>query len=455
MGKQFVWVVLFLITLLGGCSKDEVAESPAEESQSDSYWDLFPDINPDDFKEGSLRVANSSGAGYWFTGIKDEKFWIGLFSDDQTDGYAKLLDEWMADEKLEPSIKQIGVASPLSTNFGYVTYGCFVNYEIESSLDGEKIYVMVLKDNAVEYWETDLLEDFPSPQYFCLGDQYIYLDKEYYLGDRDNDKRLYDIEGKLIADDLSSLITEDTTYISYFNGDKLSILIGDSKIVNIWSTSDSFDRNRRYHVGYGEYEEFYINDVAFDYFNPVTRTDWGFIIAPHYNGQYSPDLFLLNDRKIHCIRNIDHWDFWYDNSILAYQPRTITNTDKEHCLVLSPKGEILAEFEDCNFGDSYMVERICQEPCSYVDIIKVIRADTWVDSTVVSVEKYDLQNQNSVWKVNIDALGSSSIKDKFVASILEKNKDNWTMEVSVTSFDGKTKTVKFSLDINTGEISYL
>ena len=42
--------------------------------------------------------------------------------------------------------------------------------------------------------------------------------------------------------------------------------------------------------------------------------------------------------------------------------------------------------------------------------------------------------QENIWSVNIDALGSSSVNDRFTTEILEQNKNSWIMEATVTSF---------------------
>lgn len=62
--------------------------------------------------------------------------------------------------------------------------------------------------------------------------------------------------------------------------------------------------------------------------------------------------------------------------------------------------------------------------------------------------------QENIWSVNIDALGSSSVNDRFATEILEQNKNSWIMEATVTSFDGKSKKAKLELNIETGEITY-
>ena len=102
-----------------------------------------------------------------------------------------------------------------------------------------------------------------------------------------------------------------------------------------------------------------------------------------------------------------------------------------------------------------MLETLCYQPSSYSSIIKVTRARSWADYTVVSIDNYNLVKQENIWSVNIDALGPSSVNDRFTTEILEQNKNSWIMEATVTSFEGKIKKAKFKLNIETGEITYL
>lgn len=125
------------------------------------------------------------------------------------------------------------------------------------------------------------------------------------------------------------------------------------------------------------------------------------------------------------------------------------------CLVISQEGEKVTEFEENGLDDDFMLETLCSRPSSYSSIIKVTRARNWADYTVVSIDNYDLVKQENIWSVNIDALGSSSVNDRFTTEILEQNKNSWIMEATVTSFDGKSKKAKFELNIETGEITYL
>ena len=125
------------------------------------------------------------------------------------------------------------------------------------------------------------------------------------------------------------------------------------------------------------------------------------------------------------------------------------------CLVISQEGEKVTEFEENGLDDDFMLETLCYQPSSYSSIIKVTWARSWADYTVVSIDNYNLVKQENIWSVNIDALGPSSVNDRFTTEILEQNKNSWIMEATVTSFEGKIKKAKFKLNIETGEITYL
>ena len=90
-----------------------------------------------------------------------------------------------------------------------------------------------------------------------------------------------------------------------------------------------------------------------------------------------------------------------------------------------------------------------------MNIIRLMHARMWADYTVVTIDKYDLESKNSLWSVNVDALGECAVNSKFVAKVLGKDKNIWTMEVSVISFEGQEKISNFKLNTDTGEIIYL
>ena len=78
-----------------------------------------------------------------------------------------------------------------------------------------------------------------------------------------------------------------------------------------------------------------------------------------------------------------------------------------------------------------------------------MHARMWADYTVVTIDKYDLESKNSLWSVNVDALGECAVNSKFVAKVLGKDKNIWTMEVSVISFEGQEKISNFKLNTET------
>ena len=84
-----------------------------------------------------------------------------------------------------------------------------------------------------------------------------------------------------------------------------------------------------------------------------------------------------------------------------------------------------------------------------------MHARMWADYTVVTIDNYDLESKNSLWSVNVDALGECAVNSKFAAKVLGKDKNIWTMEVSVISFEGQEKISNFKLNTDTGEIIYL
>ena len=286
--------------------------------------------------------------------------------------------------------------------------------------------------------------------------QKIIVYYDHFIAEKNNKKTMMDNDGKILHEDIEIYEKNDSAFVSYFDKDKLgiSLLNEQEGILEEWIMSENFDKDRKYHLGYGDYLEYHINKV---YISQVNSTKWGYVITPNYitdkEESYTDDILLLNNKKVYCVQNVSSWESWYNNSILIW-PLYQTN-DMNKCLVISQEGEKVTEFEENDLDDDFMLETLCSQPSSYSSIIKVTRARNWADYTVVSIDNYDLVKQENIWSVNIDALGSSSVNDRFTTEILEQNKNSWIMEATVTSFDGKSKKAKLELNIETGEITYL
>ena len=476
--------MLLCMYCLTGCGEEEVEipnDSIIDEGNKETnpLFEIYHFKDTSNFKPGSLRQANHSHEGIWISGIKNGKAWIGLFNDNDQNQ----LDEWIGKEDLPNNILQIGIAPPIKTDWGYYSAAMMSNKEISAYV--EEHAVAVFDDNHVSIWNTGIKgnectniniepvqnyfivkPDFANFEYFenlyslegkviISRAQKIIVYYDHFIAEKNNKKTMMDSDGKILHEDLEIYEKNVSAFISYFDKDQLgiSLLNEQEGILEEWIMSENFDKDRKYHLGYGDYLEYHINKV---YISQVNSTKWGYVITPNYitdkEESFTDDILLLYNKKVYCVQNVSSWESWYNNSILIW-PLYQTN-DMNKCLVISQEGEKVTEFEENGLDDDFMLETLCSQPSSYSSIIKVTRARNWADYTVVSIDNYDLVKQENIWSVNIDALGSSSVNDRFTTEILEQNKNSWIMEATVTSFDGKSKKAKFELNIETGEITY-
>lgn len=436
--------------LFVGCGSDE--EDDLIELEGETIINIFDICHFNDttgFKENSIRYANISDAGIWITGIKNKKLWIGLFNDESYEQ----LDEWIDSEELPENKKQIGIASPVLADWGYATYGFATNENINSgfSWENEKGYIYLLKDGNIKTVDLDISLVGGEEPNLSVSKNDLYIKN---LKAGKNCLIYFDGEFKIL-DDVSFYQMGDTLITGFIENEKLGFrLVGEN-----WMSETVFDRHRKYHIGYGEYNEYQIDNFEIRSISPM---EWGYVIVPTYytqeGGIHTNDVIFLSDKSVYCYPYVHSPQKWYNNSILVRQNGSVTNSSKDLYIVLNSKAEKIVSFEYSNWGNDNMMKRLFQSACSYTNLLKIRMAASWASTTVILIENYDCVTNETTWSNNLEYEGEELLvatDDKVEVNLLEQDKNVWTFLIDTYDYSGAHKAIKFQVNADNGEITYL
>lgn len=416
--RKLLGVFALLVMLVVGCSK--------EENGVDNYYG-YHIRNEEGLDKESIGKEQISPDSTFLFGIKNRKIWMGLFNE-QT---KEQLEEWECMEMLADSVKKISAYYSLVTIKG----GYIFNAELFFREDGlrddrNKSQVLILHDNIIN------VIDIP-------GIVSVYDDM--LLGGNERQFDLYSLKGELITDDVSSYKKGDSTFLAGFKRDKAWVGLYDAnrKLLKEWISPNKFERTIKRYTGYGEYEEIYVEYIlqisGYGSSCSISETNWGYtVLSPLGESGRWHGLFLLNESNVYfyCPESggIDNVGEWFDESILVGRDSPIVRK------VISPKGELIVNLKYFKDG----------EPISYTDIVSYQS-----ESTSHYMVRSDLKEGKEIWKTKIDKLDNIQSDAKVTHTITQKNGQIWTYHYEVVNFDGSKESFDFSINLETGVLTYL
>lgn len=397
--------------------------------------DVFYETNDEFLKKNGIEdvvkvfhkdnVENETSVMYY--GNRKGKDWFALF--DAKSGI--LLEEWYGKDReyVRPEFDGLeSTGQQLFTKLksgGYVYVYHFCPDEIRQLVrlrDNQKVeYGVELDDNI--YLHEALTE---NRIYGVKNPEYEYV--------------IFDFEGNVLVRDASKTIDEEGSEYLFtgFKEDKVWIGYYDEEgnFQEVVS-SEKFERNRKVHIGYGEYKEFYIKTIDV---SSMLETDRGYAFLSHYgNTDYNKhltDVFFINGDKLVFVPSLQidynsdnsYLRNWYAGSVLAGRK-----------FVLSLDGEIIKEYQSAIQEDD--------EPLSYDEVIR----RWWING----FERYNCMKNEIVWSVKIDKLESVESDAKVTMTLLAKNEELWSYQCEIVNRDGSKSHFKFELNVETGKITYL
>lgn len=419
MKKQLVWFVLLLGLVLAGCNdENEVLYVTDDEFLiKNGIEDVVRVFHED-------RVEKETTVMYY--GNRKGKDWFALF--DEKSGI--LLEEWYGKDR-EYVRSEFDISMESMFRFcSKLKSGDYVyeyHFYQEGSDGSDDISQLVrLRDNQkVEY---GFEFDGNIRPYKALMENRFFASRGEYKS------VIVDFEGNICVEDVRQVNNEKLEHSWYtgFQGDKVWIgyYDGEENFQEVVS-SEKFERNRKVHVGYGEYKEFYIDHISI---TEVLETDRGYAFCSNYGDADITDVFFINEDKLVFVPSlqINYYNSvlrnWYDGSILVGRQ-----------FALSLDGKILREFSQYYPNDE-------AKPVSYDEAICCYDR---------SICRYNYLKGESVWYVNIDKLSNIESDAKVTMTLLEKNGEEWSYQCEIVNRDGSKSCFKFELNVETGKITYL
>lgn len=360
--------------------------------------------------------ANTIGDSTWLCGLKNWKIWIGLF-DEQT---KEQLEEWNGIETIPENLVAI-------KSLDVQQSGNYTVCQVYFSDDMYSTKILVMQKNH-EMVETDIFNSYTLQGIF--GN--TIFTGNYFGG------LLYSFDGNVVAEGVYGGTIDDSTFLlSGFKNEKAWFGLYDSEHNQLeeWFSANVFERKIKQHVGYGEYVEYYVNGLGLmDYL----KTDWGYVITSTYNDDHgtraSGLVFFLNNGIVFSspmeTKDVSKMRNWYNNSVcikgIGYK-------------VLSPNGELLAEFDD-----DYMDNEV--EPVSYTETVGFFSK---------SLSRYDHKEKKLIWETEIDRLNTIQSDTKVTVTLVEKNKHIWLYHCDILNYAGSEQQFNLSIDIETGKLDYI
>lgn len=427
--------LLFIVFLFVGCGEDKDHEPLDLQSGGTVYFEYLERYYHLDDIESFNKESVSGVMGTditWFYGVKNGKRWMGMFDEHSKN----LLKEWKGADTVSET-KRMSFDSQKFKKIGTDIVFLISN---DAEFGSYSNLLFRLTNN-------NRLEEILLPKHLKLDIQI--LDKDRFLGYcKKENNQINDMtnilslnNGKILINNINEMTFENEKqmFISGFQGEKVwfALCNNDYSLLQEWNGVEQFDRNKKYHLEYEEYEEYYVDEIFVNK-EQLLVTDWGYAFTPSYRTSQGEsrqsDIFLLNDGRIYYYplklnwSNYLHIRNWYNGSVLA-----------DNKVVLSPEGELIAQLDDVDGTDEAVSydETICFERWTYEFI------------------RHNYGKNESVWQTKIDKLDNIQSDAKVTMIVSEKNEQIWKYRCDIVNRDGSKTQFSFQLNIETGELIYL
>lgn len=198
-----------------------------------------------------------------------------------------------------------------------------------------------------------------------------------------------------------------------------------------WTDTRTFDRNRRVHVGYGEYKDVTLARIT----TYGTRFKENSLIATlsfSFGEGYSENVILF--KSSNDIKDIPS----------QYQRAQIIDWYKESVVI----GNCCYN----NLGDTIFVapRGVSGVPVSYEEGITF---DYSLDnSQSLNIGRWNFKLGETVWNTEVKLPFTVTSNAKTSSNLIEKSTNIWKYRFDIIYYDGTKKDYTFSIDINDGEI---
>ena len=434
MKKLFLLFAVVLCCI--GCEKKELYE------KSDIVYDQYKYLKEYNIKDtvgiewGSVFIQNTEGGEYLLSGVKQEKLWFGLFDDARNE-----VQTWTHENIIDESLRMVMVYRVLTFDWGYAI-GVVINNSqssIEELYANPPVGVMFL--NKTSNFAFNLTgfypENFDLQKY---ASHVVVRNSPHGFGLRQTlINSIFNSKGEKMVDLISDEISEILFGLKDNNRLWVGVYDTEGDILEEWSSVESFQRNRRIDLGYGEYRDLAIERVAV---GSIIKTDWGYTVAPVYydnkNGQanYSGDIFLLNKENIFFytseLKGYDWLSNWHNGSILFRLGASYS--------VVSPEGRELETFDSYDGVDNVF------KTLSYTEVIR---------GGYNSINRYNYKTNEEIWSAPLYDYITIQSDARLTPTITDKDANTIIYELDILNRDGSRQSFKCEININTGSVTVL
>lgn len=409
-----VAIFLYLCLFISGCEKDDVSYYSDEFLRSSGITDV--EIC---FESKPIDSENS----VWYYGLRKGKEWFALFDKSKK----SLVKEWYGKAQSSSELGDLSsfYSCPDPVKFDNNEYLLWYNPFCGRLGDDVIALIHLQEDGTVKYVNDGVCAEM-VPHYFIHG--------KGWLGFADGKRCIYDnYFENIIINDVNMTNFESEHIYTGFQNNRLWIgFLNDSLVITKEYVSDNaFDRDRKIHLGYGEYMEYSIKSVSI---GSHIKTKSGIFFIPRYltteNEYISQDVAVFKDEKIELYKLENKLNGnlleWYNESILI-----------DYKYVLSKNGEKVCE------GDFFRVNYDYNIPVSY---------KSWMHMNKYGIYMYNIEDGCS-WYTLFDTQVPDNSKIEY--TLLKQDNSIWTFKRNIVNYDGSKSSVTFEIDIETGKLLYL
>lgn len=233
---------------------------------------------------------------------------------------------------------------------------------------------------------------------------------------------------------------EDIAYIIGTRDDKLWVGVFDANNKDqLFEATDSekFNWTKRVHIGYGEYEDYQIEEITVNNIsNDYKRIQ--LVINNYYLQLWFTQSNKKYDIKWEHLSIID----WYNQSILV----KIYNDAKSDYTCLSENGEVLFN----GFSNHFIFD--LSFPINYHDFVCFRQRfiyDTNPSTPIIEVAISSLKDDDYNYVKILEQLPYPKSSDyKMDVAVLNQNGNIWTFRIDITEYSGEKHSHTVDIDIN-------